>query len=91
MSILGRMDEMGSRIDELEQSVVALMDHAGIDRDNINTSFASSSSQNSSLLPSLPRSSAGGSTTPDDMNTTTGGAGNSKLTPSNRTIHSIEI
>ena len=30
-SILGRMDEMGQRMDELEQSIAELMDQAGLE------------------------------------------------------------
>jgi Heat shock factor binding protein 1 len=30
-SILGRMDEMGSRIEDLEKSITSLMDQAGVD------------------------------------------------------------
>lgn len=32
-SILGRMDDMGTRMDELEQSIASLLDQAGLDRD----------------------------------------------------------
>ena len=30
-SIIGRMDEMGGRMDELERSIAQLMDQAGLD------------------------------------------------------------
>jgi hypothetical protein len=32
---MGRMDEMGTRMDELEQSIGELMDHAGLDREGV--------------------------------------------------------
>lgn len=32
-SILGRMDDMGTRMDELEQSIASLLDNAGLDRE----------------------------------------------------------
>jgi Heat shock factor binding protein 1 len=31
-SVLGRIDEMGKRIDELEESIAALLDQTGLDR-----------------------------------------------------------
>lgn len=40
-SILGRMDDMGTRIDELEQSIASLLQQAGLDQNGFrnNTSF----------------------------------------------------
>eukprot|EP00604_Paraphysomonas_vestita_P001912 CAMPEP_0174819244 /NCGR_PEP_ID=MMETSP1107-20130205/2362_1 /TAXON_ID=36770 /ORGANISM="Paraphysomonas vestita, Strain GFlagA" /LENGTH=46 /DNA_ID= /DNA_START= /DNA_END= /DNA_ORIENTATION= len=32
-TIIGRIDEMGSRIDDLERSIAELMEQAGIDAD----------------------------------------------------------
>lgn len=49
MSILGRMDDMGTRIDDLEKSIVALMDQAGIERDS-----SSLASAQQTIISSLP-------------------------------------
>ena len=40
-SILGRMDDMGTRMDELEQSIASLLQQAGLDKNGFsnNTSF----------------------------------------------------
>lgn len=35
-TILGRIDDMGSKIDDLEKSIGELMDQAGIDPENVN-------------------------------------------------------
>ena len=45
-SILGRMDDMGTRIDELEQSIASLLVQAGIDQNGFrnNTSFDTATS-----------------------------------------------
>ena len=40
-NIMGRMDEMGKRMDELEQSIVELMEQAGLDRDVLPTPSSS--------------------------------------------------
>jgi hypothetical protein len=55
------MDDMGARIDELENSIVTLMDQAGLDRDGMSSSSNSiggknSSSFLSSLSPPRPSS-----------------------------------
>ena len=45
-SILGRMDDMGTRMDELEQSIAALLQQAGLDQNGFssNTSFDTTAS-----------------------------------------------
>ena len=35
-SIVGRIDDMGSRIDDLEKSIGELIQHAGVQNENIN-------------------------------------------------------
>ena len=44
-AILGRMDEMGTRMDELEESIAALMNQAGLEQ------------QREKVPPTTPRSS----------------------------------
>jgi Heat shock factor binding protein 1 len=45
-SILGRMDDMGTRMDELERSIAALLHQAGLDQNGFsdNTSFDTTTS-----------------------------------------------
>jgi hypothetical protein len=52
-SILGRMDDMGTRMDELEQSIASLLQHAGLDENGYsnNTSINSKSSLPIQTLP----------------------------------------
>jgi Heat shock factor binding protein 1 len=86
MSILRRMDDMGSRIDELEQSIVSLMDQAGIDRDSSTNNSFISSHQSTPFLPStIPRSS--GELTLSDGNMTN----NTKSPTLPRRNQSVEI
>jgi hypothetical protein len=47
-SILGRMDDMGTRMDELEQSIASLLQHAGLDQNG----YSNNSSMNT--ISSLP-------------------------------------
>eukprot|EP00978_Attheya_sp_CCMP212_P017003 scaffold45035_cov49-Attheya_sp.AAC.2 len=50
-SIIGRIDEMGSRIDELEQTIGTIMDHAGIEPPTgvTTTSMGATSNHNTSI------------------------------------------
>jgi hypothetical protein len=59
-SILGRMDDMGTRMDELEQSIAALLQHAGLDQNGFgnNTSFDTTTSFTSQNKTNPQRASA---------------------------------
>ena len=56
-SILGRMDDMGTRMDELEQSIASLLQHAGLDQNGFrnNSSFDTTTSISSQGKPNSLR------------------------------------
>eukprot|EP00550_Attheya_septentrionalis_P009359 CAMPEP_0198297446 /NCGR_PEP_ID=MMETSP1449-20131203/36819_1 /TAXON_ID=420275 /ORGANISM="Attheya septentrionalis, Strain CCMP2084" /LENGTH=116 /DNA_ID=CAMNT_0043998367 /DNA_START=23 /DNA_END=373 /DNA_ORIENTATION=+ len=55
-SIIGRIDEMGSRIDELEQTIGTIMDHAGIEPPNGVTTTSMGATSNHNTIIATPTS-----------------------------------
>jgi PAB1-binding protein PBP1 len=48
-SILGKMDDMGMRMDELEQSIASLLHHSGLDHAGQNVTFDALSSLHTTM------------------------------------------